>query len=484
MDPEILRALRDGVPPAAIVAELQRRGLPVPPQLMQPEASDATSTPQAPAPGPSAAALGGLGASGIAGAYGATAGARRYISPTGRATARLQGAVDQSGGVGALLRELGNYDAAGRGGLVTLGDLARPLGEQGTDFVATNNEHARSTLQAIHDERRRGVPQRLLGDVEQLSPTGYAAPGYLGDLSKRSQQDFADSPLGYRGLREANPVIDPRQAGRLGTFLESPQLQKAWQDAAGVGAIGPLPSADALSFETLQNLKERLDGLSDAAWRKGDGDLGKRLGAARDHLVGILRDAVPGYEQVSAQYARFAQHQAALELGGEIWSNHAIQLPDLQRQLADMTPEQLKAVRQGVVGGFIKDIENAKTNRNLANELMERSATTERKLELIFGSEQAFTEAVKRFSMESSMSRLGGYIGGSATARRLSAGEALPEAGAEAVMTHPTSPSGIVGRVLGKVPQVIKSREAARLEPYFTTQGSEAIRELLRNLRP
>lgn len=496
MDPEIQRALAAGYTPQQIAAELQRRGLAVPPELTSimnapaPQAADATRTPvpaavqqmqptypdALAAAAPTAAAGAALGA----GVYGGAKLTNRVLPKT-VAERRIGRAVQQSGGVEPLLRELQNYEQAGRGDIVTLGDLSVPLGEQGADFTATRNERARTSLLQLHRDRQRGVPARLLGDVKELVPGGYSSADFLINLSKQSQRDFAAGPTGFQGLRDANPAINPAEAPRLATFIESPRLEKLWRDAADVAGLGPKPKADALSFETLQDLKERLDDATDVAFRTGRGNLGDRLRSARDELVDILSKAVPGYEQVAAQYAQFAQHQTAVEAGLEAWNNHAIQLPDLARQIADMTPEQRAAFQRGMVSGYVRDIENARTNRNLANEMMSRSAILQRKLEIVFGNQQNFEEAVKRFGLEASMNRMGQYVGGSATARRLSApgtdvGEAVVEAGAH------TPHRGIYYSTLGKIPEFHAERVASRMEPYFTATGSDAVRSLLERI--
>jgi len=445
---------------------------------MSPTPQDATTA----APG-GAGMLAALGAGTAGGVYGAYRGVKAFAG--GRATAAgadmIQKAVTAAGGRDALLERVKAYEAAGRGGLLNVSDLDPNLTAV-SDFAATAKPEIHGLLGKLNEERRQGVPQRLLGDLQQLSPAGYQSPEYLTGLSKQSQADFAAGPTGYQGLREANPALSPKANKRMVTFLTSPKLQRAWSDAASVGAIGPLPKAGPTSFETLQNLKERLDGLTSSAFGKGDGDLGRRLAAARDDLTGLLTDEVPGYKEVAATYRDFAKHQDAVQAGVEAWSNHSLQLPDLARRLEAMTPVERAAFQNGLVGGYIRDIENVKTNRNLANELVARSATTGRKLELVFGSEKAFTEAVARYGMEASMSRLGGVVGGSITARRGARMADVAEGALDVahVASHPMT--GVPSLAKKWYTKWLPGKTAEAVRPLVEAQGADAIARILRRL--
>lgn len=498
MDPEIVRALKDGHSPQEIAAELQRRGLPVPPQLQmmamprQPSSAPPMPTPSAagqigatPAdasgvamPAAAAAALGGAAGVGVAGRLAGRAALDRY------AAQQLRTAVHEAGGADELMKRVQQFDETGRGHMITLSDLDPRLTAE-ADYVATNNTPTRVALSKINTERRRGVPARLGADAEQLAPGGYSMPQYMGELTNRSQQDFAASDLGFEGLRKANPEMSPQAMRKLFDFTQSPELSRVWGDAAQAGLIPPMQKDAPQSFAVLQDMKERLDDATSEAFRKGRGQLGQKLGAARDHLVGMLTEEVPGYASVASQYAVFARRKAMLERGQEVW-HQDIQLPDLDREIASLGPEELKAFREGVLGGYLRDIENAQTNRNLATQLMEKSAVKERKLKLIFGSESAFKDAMTRFAQEEAMGRLGQVVGGSQTARRVgaqatAAADAVEGAtDAAHVLLHPTTGIPLVAR--GRLSRWLPGAVATRMAPAFTTEGSEALRAFLRAL--
>jgi hypothetical protein len=476
MDPEIQRALQLGYSPQEIAAELRARGAPVPPELEEmarPTLGDALRSVSEPA---AAAAAVGTGV-----ALGGRAGNRaaRAIRPKYRAARRLDSAIEREGGVQRLIQQLQEFNRTGRTDVV-LSDLGPHLASE-ADFAANANDELRTNLQDIHAERRRAAPQRLIQDVEQVAPGGYSDAQATQARLQAEQAEFAGGPQGFQGLRDRNPVIAPEGAGRLGAFLQSPKLAKVWQDASAVGAVGPLPPAEALSFEVLQNLKERLDGLTDAAWRKGDGDLGRRLGAARDELVSTLAESVPNYAEVSAKYAEFSKARSAVEAGLETWRSRDMQLPELQRVITSYSAPERELFRQGVLAAYLRDVENAQTNRNFARQMLDESPVQQKKLELIFGGESGFKEALVRFRQENSMARLAEIVGGSQTHRRgmatsLDAVDGLTDA----AVAGPLGAARAAGR---QVPGMIAKREARHLAPVFRTRGSSALEQLLRALR-
>lgn len=487
MDPEIQKALDAGYTPQEIASELQRRGLPVPPELLsapvplanQVRAASGVALPAPSLTTPDAGPVA-VGAAG-AGLYGGALLAKNHLVPKPAARSRLLRAVTEEGGPQALIAKIKQFEATGRKDLV-LSDLGDHLASV-ADFAANANEPLRKTLSRINDERGRAAPGRLVQDVKDVAP----APGYVDaagtlDQLHQEQQAFADSPEGYAGLRAANPALPPQSMKRLVAFTQSPQLSRAWADAASIGAVGPLPKADAMSFEVMQNLKERLDGLTDKAWRAGDGDLGRRLGSARDELVSILQDEVPNYRDVSAKYAQYANEKRAVEEGLQTWSARDVQLPGLQAHLASLGPTELERFRQGVLGGYLRDVENAATNRNFALKMQKESLVQLEKLKLIFGGEEGFAKALARYEQEAAMHGLSGIVGGSATHRRGMAGAAELDGAELATSAAAHGTPGVISRMASYIPKKLEAMQAAHLAEPFGTRGSEALTRLLQLL--
>lgn len=478
MDPEIQRALADGHSPMEIAAELQRRNLPVPDELIKLGQQNGLTTP---APGPSSVvppALG-LGAAAAGTLGGAGYAANQAFNPKVRARRFLGQAVQESGGPQTLQDVLQQFQDVGKGNLVTLGDLTKRMGAV-TDFIATNNPSARAKLSDINDARQRAVPKRVAADAEATMAGGYQAPNYLKDLAATSKSDFAKSDIGYEGLRQRNPVINPAGAGDLTAFVQSPQLRKVWQQAHEVGTIGPMPPTDRLSFETLQDMKERMDDAVGHAFASGRGPLGARLAAARDDLVSGMAKGFPDYAPVSATYHQLSKKEEMLQAGQDAWKSQ-MQIPDLQQTWQQLSPQDQQAFRQGMGGAVYQDIENSKSNVNLARQLLASSPATEKKLELVFGSPANFQAFTKRMALEKQMGLLTDAIGGASTARRLGQTSDIADQVIEggSALAHPAAS---VASAVKNAPKYLAGPVAKQLEPLFTEQGYTRLMRILQSL--
>lgn len=443
----------------------------------QAAAADATST-RVPTP----VKVGGAAAATLLGGYGIVQGAKRGVA-SATAKRQLRRAVNESeGGVQGLIQRIREFNATGRGADVTLSDLDPRLSAE-ADYVATNNPAARNQLSQLNSDRRRAMPQRMLGDVQRIAPGGYADAAGIQQGLQQEQQAFARGPEGYEGLRQANPSISPEGAGRLGQFLEDPRIQKTWTDAAAVGAVGPLPKADALSFEVLQGFRERLGSLKEKAWRQGDGDLGRRLNAAYEELSTILEEHIPGFAGVNARYSQYSRHQQAIETGQELWGNKTMQLPELERRIAGLPPEELQLVQKGMLGAYLADLENARKNSGYLETMMTQLPVQQKKLELVFGGREGFAQALQSYQQELAMARLGEVVGGSQTARR-GAQQATTAAETMGDIAHvAASPmTGIPSVATKGVAKWMPGAVAERMSPAVTTRGSGALEDLLRTL--
>jgi len=485
MDPEIQRALQDGVPPHVIAAELQRRGIPVPQELASMAAPADTPQAQPTDALPTTSVMGKVGLGGLGAAAAGTLGAagvglNYWANPSKRADRFLQKAVDESGGADALKSMLRQYQASGqgRGDLVTLGDLSKRMGAV-ADFTATNNPSARAKLSDINEARQAGAPRRVLGDV--TGAIGQQAPNVEIQQLKDAQQKFADSDQGYRGLRERNPVIAPQAAGELHHFVTSPDLARVWKQAAEVHLIGPMPAADRLSFEVLQDMKERLDDAVGSAFQSGRGGLGVRLKSARDHLVQTMGDAIPEYKPVAQTYHQYAKAQEMLQAGMDSWQS-PMQQADLAETVQSLSPQELDYFRRGMGGAVLRDIENSGRNPTARMLMQTNAPTIEKKLETVFGSRQNFLAFKNKLELEKQMAAMGEHIGGASTARRLGAQADVADQALEAgdAMMHPFS---TVGKLVKDAPKYFAGPVASRLEDRMTAQGYSELIKILRSLR-
>jgi hypothetical protein len=424
--------------------------------------------------------IGGLGAastiaSGAGQIYGKEAAAGRQMN------AALK---DTPGGLPALQQKLDEFKAAGRGGLPTLGDLSPRMGTL-ADFTATSHEPTRIALSDINQARQAGVPARVGQDVSQLAPGGYTAPRQEIAQTAADKAAFAASEQGFEGLRQQNIVLKnplslvtemkkPENKPILNSYLEA----RAQSISAGGSGVP--------SFQILQDIKRNLDERIGAAFTAGNGDLGRELKDARERLFNIMEEQVgPQYRSAISTYRQLSQKQELLQEGLDFWKSRDMQTADLQARVGELskTPGELESFRRGVAGGLLTQIENAKTNSNVARQLIKESASTQQKLELIFGGADQAQAFMKRMHLEDVMARLSDVVGGSATARRL---QSLEEPAVETsdifhTLAHPASGlANWASRFAG--PQAIARKAAAGLSETMTTQGSPALEELLSRL--
>lgn len=114
-------------------------------------------------------AAAGFATGGVAGmiAPALASGASRLKDPVHRAYARIDRAIQQSGGVAQIRARLGEIAAAGRANEVLLGDLSPQL-RQVTDFAANASDETFVPLESILTTRRTNAPQRMLNDAREL----------------------------------------------------------------------------------------------------------------------------------------------------------------------------------------------------------------------------------------------------------------------------------------------------------------------------
>lgn len=433
-----------------------------------------TATTAGPATG---AAVSGLGAAGMLGVGGYALYGKK---PAG--SRRMAEAVQESGGLPALKQQLDAFKTAGRGDLPTLGDLSPRMGAA-ADFVSTSHEPTRLALGAINAERQAGVPGRVGQDIAQLAPGGAVAPRQEIAQTGADKAAFAQSEAGFEGLRQKNVIL--RDPVSLATELQKPEnkpllnsyLEARAQSLSAGGSGAP-------SFRVLQDMKRDLDQRITAAFTTGNGDLGKELKGARERLFDIMEQQVgPQYRSAVSTYRQMSRQQELLQEGLDFWKSRDMQLADIQGTIKDLNPAELESFRRGVAGGLLTQVENAKTNSNVARQLLKESAVTEKKLNLIFGGEANAKAFMGRMRLEDQLARMGEIVGQSATARRLqSLSEPLVE-GEDVFHTLAHPASGIANwfsKVAGS--QRIAKQAAKGMAPAFTQQGTPALEELLRNL--
>lgn len=426
-----------------------------------------------------------LGATGGAAIPGGHAFLKSALQPGTRGVTRLRKNIDRSGGVDALIQRAKDFDAGGKGQDVMLADLSVPM-RQLTDFAANNSETAAEQIGTKAYGRHLDQSERVLKDATNVIGNPQADE-IVKDLG-RSTARWADSKQGFQGLRDANPAItDPVTAFDFRQYLSDPGLRRTWKQAKEVGLIGPLPKARELSFEVLQDTKERLDyAVGKAYATPGGGDLGARLEAARDGLVGRMQKAIPEYKGRLAEYHRRKDLERMVEAGQKAFKNADSR--GLQQTVSQLNPDQLQHFQEGIGSELLIKLRNTDTNQDISKRIVDASPAMKEKIEIVFGSQKAAAAFLEKMKLEREMSKILATLTGSATAKRLAAREGIDplELGLD-VGKIPVAPwsgmSGLASLFAKATGRKVGQGTADRLAPMLTTQGTADIIKLLERMR-
>jgi hypothetical protein len=435
-----------------------------------------------------------------------------------RAQQSVRGAVERSGGVQKMLDRVEEFRKAGRGDQVMLLDLSDKL-RSAADFAANASDEAAEVIGGRTAARQMDNTSRLVNDVEDII-------GQLPDAAQRkellalSKRTWAESDVGYGGLRRANPdlsgvtvagrlpgggVVLTQEGRALGEIINQPAVAEAFKQANRTGQIGAIKDSGAPSFQMLQDVKESLDDMASRAFRAGSGNEGRALASARDQVVEWMTRNVPSYSGVAEEYARRSGLENAVDLGVNFWNTPDSRgLLRMVNTLKQQDPSAVKALQEGLASEFVTKLRAASTNRDLAKQLLDglggvdaaratkggaRPAMLD-KLELVFGSQRNLDVFLKRAGIEKELAKARGVTAGSATARRQMAQDAAgSEAAAIGVATGAAgwgvaSAIQALGRWAGqKATRAVAGGMAREMGPTLATQGADDVSKFLRSLQ-
>ncbi|MCC2626370.1 MAG: hypothetical protein K0S14_20, partial [Thermomicrobiales bacterium] len=320
-------------------------------------------------------------------------------------------AIAKSGGEEAVSRRAQEFADAGRGDVATLADMSRPL-QRATDFAANNNDNARNVLEEAFEPRAQEVNTRITDDI--TSRLGAPHAEQVSDDLAKARLEWADSDAGFEGLRKKNPVVVPVMGERFDELLNQPRVKDAIAQAREVGILGPTPPANGASFEVLQGTKERLDAaVGQAFGRPGLRDLAVRLRKARDEFVGLMRQGVPGYDEVAGQYHNLHRLEEMVEHGRATYRNTDAR--GLKSFLAELSPEEKTRFRQGLISEMIADLRKQNAGSPALRSMVRPGANKREIMEAAFDSAKEMQEFLKRSKTEIDMAVTGRALGGSQT---------------------------------------------------------------------
>lgn len=405
------------------------------------------------------------------------AGAGRWISSlrNSNAGARLVRALQDGGGVAPLEAADAAMTAAGRGGIRVPADLSPRL-QQLADFAANNNPDVRATYLPQLETRGAGQGGRLMSDLTDLfgSTPDAAAKREALVAARRA---IANGPDGYDALnRAAGQITDPR----LIKILRRPVVRGVFNDAVRTGDIAGLKE-QIPNFRTLNELRQALDDAANKAFTSGATNRGAALRAATDELTGIMEDNVPGFRALQDQYRVASAPINAMDDAAKMLKT--VDVRQLQRTMAGMTPDAQDAFRHTLASGMVDDLNATATNRNVAQKFLFASPDMEAKMRVVFGDEPTFQQWMDRVRAERAMAMTRDAFGNSLTHfRDMEAGGV-----SEGLRTYAT-PGHIMPELMGRIPLFTSrqqaGRAAAKMAPLLFKQGMplqdflQAIREL------
>ena len=342
--------------------------------------------------------------------------------------------------------------------------MAEAIGQQGTDLLETAAQAPGAGREAIVrqlGERQQAQPERLVNALRRTSGVDRGAVDSI-EAARRARSNAA-RPL-YEQLGGIDAPDDVMQNMRL--FLQSRAGRAAYRRAADFAEqaqvrgepFGALPSLQSVLDGARLTAGEAdviLQGLEATAERKmlpgaipGARNASKESIAynrTADMLRGQMQRSIPEFERARAAWAGPSQFIDAIKQGDKALG---MDLDTFRTVWRGSNAAQQDGIRVGLVNALKADLEQfaagetADASRNLARRFAVRE-----KLRLTLG-EQA-DELMRAIDAEAQTSRAASQaLGNSATARRQAAAQAM---GDEAMSNVPTSPHGILGRIIGRL---------------------------------
>ncbi len=260
--------------------------------------------------------------------------------------------------------------------------------------AANQSPEARDILQRTIDPRFETQNQRISDALRRIVPEA----GGVG-ATREGLKDIADQarkPL-YKAAYEkgGGGIIDPDLA-RLET---SPTIQGAMKEAQGIlsdryarglGVGGKPPGTmnyrtsdgqqiTAHSLEYWDSVKKALDNKIGAAQRAGRREEAADAIGLKKQLVNILDRNVPEYARARGTASTFFGQDDALTAGEAFATNAAKYKNEAARKAVEaMTPAEREMFKQGYASRMLNNISEVRDRRNVANNLLESTASRER----------------------------------------------------------------------------------------------------------
>ncbi len=318
---------------------------------------------------------------------------------------------------------------AGYGKPVTLADVAGP--QTRSRMAAAANMPGDRAGQVIDDLTARRLDQagRITDDL--TSGTGinranlFDLADEVNDKARKAAQSLYDQAYeAHRYLDD--PVIDslieqPVMKAAYGDAAELYNLEKGIKDAAGaldggtgsnmpglreIYDIDPETGEKVLSglrpdLQVMDYMKRALDDRISAAYRVGHGGKAEGLKQLREVLVERLDDIAPEYKAARQVWRGKFEVEEAIKHGKRFNTATAA---EVENTFGKMTPSERVTYKQAALSDLM-DKMGRKQDTADAAKMLSGSPDMRRKMRLLFTSDEAFDEWMKRAQVEVNMAR-------------------------------------------------------------------------------
>lgn len=370
--------------------------------------------------------------------------------------------------------------------------MAEAVGQQGVDLLESAAQAPGPGREAILQqlgERQMAQPGRL---VDALRTSSGVTEGSLDQkLATAAERGATARPLyeSLGGIDVPDDVMRP-----FWSFLQTRAGKSAYRRAAEFAEqaklrgepFGELPTFEQVTKGARLTVGEAdviLQGLEATAERKMTAGMAPGTKAATkdsinynktaDYLRGLLKKRVPEFEQARAAWAGPTQFIQAIDKGAKALG---MDLDTFKTVFGKASAAEQEGMKIGLVNALKSDLEQfaagptADASRNLA-----RRYAVREKLRMALGPQA--DDLLRTIDTEATTSATAAQtMGNSATARRLAAAEAL---GDEQMTGLPTSPQGILSRIVGKLDEVAMRNTRNAIARLGLTTDPDEIEQLV-----
>jgi len=218
----------------------------------------------------------------------------------------------------------------------------------------------------------------ISANLKSIGNTAYKKAHAFGEVADKQIQDMleASPALGraFAGAVEDNKELRATALGE-GRDASEYALTSIFEpvfDKAGL-LTGHRLTGNRPDVRTLDAVKQSLDRQIDTLYKTGKGGEATILRGTRNALVKRLDEVVPDYKAARSQYAGELEVRDALRAGREDFMKLAPQQVDAL--VKGMSVAEKEAFRSGVLQKLLEPIQNTKTSRNFAHEIINVPAT-------------------------------------------------------------------------------------------------------------